>query len=71
MERQDIILDPDDEKIYQEIYRLYLQGKPVRVREHGSGFPAVTVDCEDLHVVTDIIRLGQWWAEKKRREAVW
>ena len=65
-----MILEPDDEKVYQEIHRLYQQGKPVRVREHESGFPTVTVDCEDLHVVTDIIRLGQWWAENKYRDTV-
>ena len=70
-DRRDIMLDPDEERVYQEIHRLYREGKPVRVREHPSGFPTVTVDCGDLHVVTDIIRLGQWWAEKKYPEAIW
>jgi len=31
MERQDIILDPEEEKVYQDIHHLYLQEKPVRV----------------------------------------
>ena len=53
------MLDPDEERVYQEIHRLYRQGNPVRVREPPSGFPTVTVDGEDLHVVTCIIRLGQ------------
>jgi hypothetical protein len=63
-------LDPDDEKekVYEQIHALYLQGKSVSVKEHQSGFPAVTVDCEDIHILTDIISLEQWWAKKKEQE---
>jgi hypothetical protein len=63
-------LDPDDEKEkeYEQIHALYLQGKSVRVKEHKSGFPAVTVDCEEIHILTDILSLEQWWAKKKEQE---
>ncbi|MBA7700360.1 hypothetical protein ES703_109071 [subsurface metagenome] len=67
MERKDIRLDPDEkkEKVYEEIHTLFLQGKGVKVREHKSGFPAITVDSEDFHILTDIISLEQWWKKKK------
>ena len=51
--------------VYEDIHSLFLQGKPAKVREHRSGFPAITVDCEDIHIITDIISLEQWWAMKK------
>ena len=68
MRRKDIRLDSDEEKekVYEQINDLYLQGKAVSVKEHKSGFPAVTVDCEDIHILTDCISLEQWWAKKKR-----
>ena len=68
MRRKDIMLSPDEEKekVYEQINELYLQGKAVKLREHKSGFPAVTVDCEDIHIITDCISLEQWWAKKKR-----
>ncbi len=70
MRRKDIMLDPDEDKeeVYEQIHSLYLQGKAVKVREHKSGFPAVSVDCEDIHIITDIISLEQWWAKKKQHE---
>ena len=70
MEHRDILLDPDEdkEKAYEQIHALYRQGKSVNVREHESGFPAVTVDCEDIHILTDIISLEKWWAKKKEQE---
>jgi hypothetical protein len=37
----------------------------VKIRKHKSGFPAVTVDCEDIHIITDIISLEQWWEKNK------
>ena len=70
MRHKDIMLDPDEEKekVYEEIHDLFLQGKPVTVKEHKSGFPAVTVDCEDIHILTDIISLEQWWVRKKKEK---
>ena len=69
MERKDIRLDADEEKekVYDQINNLYLQQKVIKVREHRSGFPAVTVDCEDIHILTDILSLERWWAKKKER----
>ena len=69
MGHKDIMLDPDEEKekIYEGIHELYLQGKQVRLREHKSGFPAVSVDCEDIHIITDIISLEQWWQKNKAK----
>ena len=67
MRRKDIRLDPDEEKdkVYDQINDVYLKGKPITVREHKSGFPDVTVDCQGIHIITDIISLEQWWAKKK------
>ena len=70
MRRKDMRIEPgeDKEKVYEQIHAHYLQGKSIKVKEHKSGFPAVTVDCEDIHILTDIISLEQWWAKKKERE---
>ena len=67
MEYKDIMMDSDEgkEKVYEQVNNLFLEGKPVKVREHRSGFPAITVDCEDIHFMTDIISLEQWWKKKK------
>ena len=67
VERKDIRSHASQEKItvYEEINNLYLQGKAITVREHKSGFPAVTVDAEDIHIITDILSLEQWWQMKK------
>ncbi len=66
-ERKDIRLQPDKEKekVYEEIHSLFLQGKKVQMEEHKSGFPAVTVDCEDIHILTDILSVERWWQMKK------
>ena len=70
MERRDTRLDPDEEKekLYEQIDALYRQGKVVTLKEHKSGFPAVTVDCEDIHILTDIISLERWWVVWKKQE---
>ena len=67
MRRKDILLasDEEKEKVYDQINDLYLQGKAIKVREHRSGFPVVTVDCEDIHIITDCISLERWWYKKK------
>ena len=70
MQHKDIMMDSDEdkEKVYEQIHALYHQGKEARIREHKSGFPAVTVACEEIHILTDIISLEQWWAKKKTQE---
>lgn len=69
MQRDDIRLKPDEEKekVYEQIHSRLLQGKSVSMAEHRSGFPALTVDCEDIHILTDIISLEQWWDKKKKK----
>ena len=71
MRHEDIMLDQDEEKgkVYEKINDLSLQGKLVKVKEHKSGFPAVTVDCEDIHILTDIISLEQWWVKKRQERS--
>jgi len=72
-ERKDIRLKPDEEKekVYRQIQAHYLTGKPVSTKEHKSGFPAVTVDCEDIHILTDILSIEQWWVKLKHRDVKW
>ena len=64
---KDIRLATDGEKakVYEEVDRLYHQGVEVDVKEHDSGFPAVTLDCGDLHYLTDCLSLEKWWATHK------
>ena len=68
MRHKDLRTDSDEEKekVYEEIHALFLQGKNVQVKEHKSGFPAVTINCEDIHILTDILSLEAWWAKKKQ-----
>jgi len=66
--RRDIRLASTEEK--EEAYKL-IDGLvdldiPVSVKEHRSGFPAVAVDCGEVHILTDILSLEQWWAKKKK-----
>lgn len=64
MKREDIRLKTDEEKeaIYLRINTLWQMGLPVSIQEHRSGFPAVTVDIGDEHIITDILSVEQWWA---------
>ena len=65
--RKDIRLARDEEKeeTYKLIDGLVELGVPVAVKEHRSGFPAVTVDCGEVHILTDILSLEAWWVKKK------
>ena len=65
--RRDIRLSPDEEKAetYKLIDGLVELGIPVSVKEHRSGFPAVTVDCGEVHILTDILSFEAWWVKKK------
>jgi hypothetical protein len=66
--RKDIRLSPDEEKeeAYKLIDGLVELGVPVTIKEHRSGFPAVTVDCGEVHILTDILSLEAWSAKKKK-----
>jgi len=68
--RKDLMVGPVlvKEQTYEEIHKLYKSGIPVSVKEHRDGFPAVTVDCGDIHILTDCLSLEDWWAKKKEAE---
>ena len=68
MERRDIRLELDEEKekVYEQIHRLFLQGKSVKLAEHKSDFPAATLDCEDIHIIINILTFATWWGKKKK-----
>lgn len=54
--------DEDKHRHYEAVDALYRQGKKVSMKQHRSGFPAVTVDCEAIHLLTDCLSLEAWWA---------
>jgi hypothetical protein len=67
VKRKDIRLEPllVKEESYEEIHKLYKSGVPVEIKQHRSGFPAVTVDCGETHILTDILSLEEWWRKMK------
>ena len=71
IERQDVMLKPDAEKIqvYEDIPKRFKAGEKVEIKEHRSGFPAVTVDCGDIHILTDILSGEVWWKRKRETES--
>lgn len=60
---KDIRLNPDIEKaqIYEDIHQDLQAGTQVKMRQHKSGFPAITVACGNIRILTDIISLETWW----------
>jgi hypothetical protein len=66
--RRDIRLASAEEKeeTYKLIDGLVELGIPVSIKEHRSGFPAVTVDCGEISILTDILSLEAWSAKKKK-----
>ena len=71
MKREDIRLKTraEKERVYLNIDTLHQLGLEVSVKEHKSGFPAVTVDCGDEHILTDILSLEEWWEKNKQIDA--
>jgi len=67
IKRKDVRLASVEEKeeTYKLIDGLVELGVTVAVKEHRSGFPAVTVDCGEVHILTDILSLEAWWAKKR------
>jgi len=63
LQRRDLMGKPKEEKVavYEEITRRHLNGVYVKSREHKSGFPAITVDCEDIHILTDCLSVEEYW----------
>jgi hypothetical protein len=54
------------ERVYLKIDTLFNLGVPISIKEHKSGFPAVTIDCGDVHTLTDILSLEEWWTKRKQ-----
>ena len=67
VKRKDIMLSPvpEKEETYEQIHKLYKSGTTVSAKEHRSGFPAITVDCGDIHILTDCLSLETWWGKIK------
>ena len=70
MKRQDIMNSSDEEKdkVYRRIDTLHQLGLEVTIKKHKSGFPAVTVDCGDEHILTDILSLEEWRRKNPKTE---
>ncbi len=68
MPLKDIFSLTTEEKyqVYEGIHQRYLQGKPIQLREHRSGFPAITIKCEGDFILTDCLSLEAWWEQKKK-----
>ena len=58
----------EKEETYKLIDGLAELGITVSIKEHASGFPAVTLDCGEVHILTDILSLEQWWAKHKKAD---
>jgi hypothetical protein len=67
LECQDIMGKPDEEKValYDQISSKWLNGARVKAREHKNGFPAITVDCEDIHIFTDCLSVEEYFRDLK------
>ena len=65
---RDIRTKPGEEKfkVYEEIDSLYRQGNEVKVKEHESGFPAITIDCGDIHILTDCLSAEAWYRTMRK-----
>jgi len=65
--RHDIRSETDEVKykIYEEIHRRWNSGIKVSMNAHRSGFPAITIDCEEIAIITDVLSLERWWALRK------
>jgi hypothetical protein len=66
-EYRDIRLEPDDEK-YKAYEEIGVKEKEAIIKQHESGFPSITIDYEDIHLLTDIISLENWWKEKSAKK---
>lgn len=47
--------------LYDYLNSLWLQGQDIHRAEDRSGFPAITVDCGDIHILTDCLSMESWW----------
>lgn len=60
-----VLVRSTKEEVYEQIDKVFHSCATVSVKEHHSGFPAVTVDCGETHIITDCLSLEEWWAKRK------
>lgn len=58
-----------DEKKYEIYDKIGIKAEGVKTREHSSGFPAITIDYKDFHLLTDCLSLEKWrWKRSKEKD---
>jgi hypothetical protein len=63
---KDIMLESEEEK-FAEYERIGVDAKGVEVKEHRSGFPAITISYEEkgIYLKTDVLSLEKWFGQKR------
>jgi len=64
-QHKDIRLLPREKKY--EIYDKISPNVKVKIKEHSSGFPAITIDYKDFHLLTDCLSVEEWWEERQNK----
>jgi hypothetical protein len=55
------IMDLPDEEKFEWYEKIGKDTKGVEVKEHESGFPAITIDYHDIHLLTDVLSVEEWF----------
>jgi hypothetical protein len=50
-----------DEEKFEWYERIGKDAKGVEIREHESGFPTITIDYQDIHLLTDVLSVEEWF----------
>jgi len=60
--RRDIrgLKEENRREAYDVISRLRMEGARVMMHEYKAGFPSIMVDCQDIHILTDVVSLERW-----------
>lgn len=60
---ENLLTHPVEEKVkqYELIDFIHHLGNEVKVKEHKDGFPAITIDCCSIHIITDCLSVEAWW----------
>lgn len=59
-----------DKKKYETYDKIGTKARGVKVEEHSSGFPAITVDYRDFHLLTDCLSVEEWWKERQNKPLI-
>ena len=51
---------PKEEK-FERYEKIGKDAVGVKVEEHKSGFPAITIDYERIHLLTDVFSVEEWF----------